>query len=170
MKSQINKYSNTLFNLTKQSGMLDKTTVELERVKYLYRNEPTFKLLFETKRINQEEKKEIIKNVLIGFEPLVGEFLSILIDKKISKNLINIIDKFLNLSKKERYTNEIAITTAEPLDDTTQHFLSQTLNCNLKITVDSSIIGGMRLRQGNKIFDNSISYQLNNLKKNLYNF
>ena len=76
---------------------------------------------------------------------------------------------FLNLSKKERYTNEIAITTAEPLDDTTQHFLSQTLNCNLKITVDSSIIGGMRLRQGNKIFDNSISYQLNHLKKTLYN-
>ena len=51
----------------------------------------------------------------------------------------------------------------------TQQLLSQALNCNLKMTVDSSIIGGMRLRQGNKIFDNSISYQLNQLKKTLYN-
>ena len=169
MKTQLNKYPNTLFNLAKKIGMLKKITVELEKIKYLYRNEPIFKLLFETKRINQEEKKKIIKNTLMGFEPVVSEFLSILIDKKISKDLINIIDKFLNLSKKESYAHEIEITTSEQLDDTTQQLLSQTLNCNLKMTVDSSIIGGMRLRQGNKIFDNSISYQLNQLKKTLYN-
>ena len=101
MKTQMNKYPNTLFNLTKKIGMLEKITVELEKIKYLYRNEPIFKLLFETKRINQEEKKKIIKNTLIGFEPVVSEFLSILIDKKISKDLINIIDKFLIYQRKK---------------------------------------------------------------------
>ena len=53
------------------------------------------------KEFNQEQKKKIVKNILIGFNPLVGEFLSILIENKISKNLIDIIDKFLSLSKKE---------------------------------------------------------------------
>ena len=79
MKGQINKYPNTLFNLTKQNGMLDQITKELKEIKYLYKNEPTFKLLFETKRINQEQKKGVIKNVLVGFNPILGEFLSQLI-------------------------------------------------------------------------------------------
>ena len=35
--------------------------------------------------------------------------------------------------------------------------------------LDSKLIGGMKLRIGNKIFDNSISYQINQLKKTLHN-
>ena len=56
MKSQINKYPNTLFKLTKQSGILSQITEELKKIKYLYRNEPTFKLLFETKSEEQLTK------------------------------------------------------------------------------------------------------------------
>jgi len=169
MKNQINKYSNALFNVAKKGGQLDKISAELENIKYLYRKEPTFKLLFETKRINQKIKKNIIKNILVNFDSFISELLYILIDNKDSKILINIIDKFQNLSKKEHSTSEIEIITSAKLDDTTQQFLSQKLNCNLKATVDASMIGGLRLRQGNKIFDNSISYQLKQLKKTLYN-
>ena len=169
MKSQINKYPNTLFDLAKQNGMLDEITRQLGQIKYLYKNEPTFKLLFETKRINQEQKKQILKNVLVGFTSLVSEFLSILIDSKMSKNLIGIINKFLSLSKKELYANEIEVITVEQLDENLINELSNKLNCAVKTTIDKSMIGGIKLRKGNKIFDNSISFQLNNLKKTLYN-
>jgi len=169
MNNQINKYSNALFNIAKKGGHLDKISAELENIKHLYRTEPTFKLLFETKRINQKTKKNIIKNILVNFDSLISEFLYILIDNKDSKILINIIDKFRNLSKKERSASEIEIITSVQLDDNTKQFLSQKLNCNLKMTIDSSMIGGIRLRQGNKIFDNSISYQIEQLKKTLYN-
>jgi len=169
MKSQIKKYPNTLFDLGKQNGMLDEITRELGQIKYLYKNELTFKLLFETKKINQEQKKKILKNVLLGFTPLVSEFLSILIDNKMSKNLIGIIDKFLSLSKKERYANEIEVITVNQLDENLINELSNKLNCTIKTKIDKSMIGGIKLRKGNKIFDNSISFQLNNLKKTLYN-
>ena len=169
MKSQINKYPNTLFNLVKQNGMLDEITRELEQIKYFYKHVPTFKLLFETKRINQEQKKQILKNVLIGFTPLVSEFLSILIDSKMSKNLIGIINKFLSLSKKELYANEIEVITVNQPDENLINELSSKLNCTIKTKIDKSMIGGIKLRRGNKIFDNSISYQLEKLKKTLYN-
>ena len=169
MKSRINKYPNTLFDLAKQNGMLDEITRQLGQIKYLYKNEPTFKLLFETKRINQEQKKQILKNVLLGFTPLVSKFLSILIDNKMSKNLIGIINKFLSLSKKELYANEIEVITVDHLDENLINELSNKLNCTVKTTIDKSMIGGIKLRKGNKIFDNSISFQLNNLKKTLYN-
>ena len=49
--------------------------------------------------------------------------------------------------------------------------LCKKLSSNPKINIieDSNIIGGMKLRIGNKIFDNSISYQINELKKTLHN-
>ena len=55
MNNQINKYSNALFNIAKKGGHLDKISAELDNIKHLYRTEPTFKLLFETKRINHYE-------------------------------------------------------------------------------------------------------------------
>ena len=86
-----------------------------------------------------------------------------------SKYLISIIDKFLTLSYIELHANEIEITSAQQLDEELKQFLVRKLNCAPKTTIDSSMIGGLKLRKGNKIFDNSISFQLNQLKKTLYN-
>ena len=43
------------------------------------------------------------------------------------------------------------------------------LNYQIKSTVDASILGGMKIKHENKIFDNSVSCQLNQLKKTLHN-
>ena len=75
----------------------------------------------------------------------------------------------LILANKELYANEIEITSAESLDEELKQNLAKKLDCSLKINIDSSMIGGIKLRKGNTIFDNSISSQLNQLKKTLYN-
>ena len=97
------------------------------------------------------------------------EFLCIIIDQKSSKYLIQIIDKFINLSHKVQHAHEVEIITVDQLDENLINELSYKLNCTIKTTIDKSMIGGMKLRKGNTIFDNSISFQINNLKKTLYN-
>ena len=49
--------------------------------------------------------------------------------------------------------------------------LSDILKTTPKINIINKpdIIGGMKLKIGNKVFDNSVSCQLNKLKKTLYN-
>ena len=126
-------------------------------------------MLFESKRINNESKQAIIKNVLTTFEIVVVEFLCIMINQKCSKYLIQIIDRFMKLSKKIQHANEIEIITANQLDENLIGELSNKLNCTIKTKIDESMIGGIKLRKGNKIFDNSISFQLSNLKKTLHN-
>ena len=39
----------------------------------------------------------------------------------------------------------------------------------IKTKIDKSLIGGIKIKHENKIFDNSIQYQLNQLKKTLHN-
>ena len=70
---------------------------------------------------------------------------------------------------------KIDIMTADKLDDVEIQNLSREicnkLNSSPKITIinDPDIIGGIKLRVGNKIFDNSVIYQINQLKKSLHN-
>ena len=92
-----------------------------------------------------------------------------MINQKCSKYLIQIIDRFMKLSKKIQHANEIEIITANQLDENLIDELSSKLNSTIKTTIDESMIGGIKLRKGNKIFDNSISFQLSNLKKTLHN-
>jgi len=167
--NKITIYSNTLFNIASQNDLLDQITLELGKIKYLYKTEPNFRLLFESKRINNESKQAIIKNILTTFEIVVVEFLCIMINQKCSKYLIQIIDRFMKLSKKIQHANEIEIITANQLDENLIDELSSKLNSTIKTTIDESMIGGIKLRKGNKIFDNSISFQLSNLKKTLHN-
>tara|TARA_Y100000590_G_C15161885_1_gene803878 strand:- start:57 stop:566 length:510 start_codon:yes stop_codon:yes gene_type:complete len=167
--NKISTYSNTFFNIANENHLLDQIMVELGKIKYLYKTEPNFRLLFESKRINSEIKKTILKNVLSSFENVIVEFLCILIEQKCSKYLIQIIDKFIKLSKKAQHAHEIEVITANQLDENLINELSRKLNCTIKTTIDKSMIGGIKLRKGNTIFDNSISFQINNLKKTLYN-
>ena len=167
--NKITKYSNTLFNIVNQNNLLVQTRLQLKKIKSLYKTEPNFRLLFESKRIAIDTKKTILKNVLHSFEDIVVEFLCILIEQKSSKHIIQIIDKFVRLANTEQNKNELEIITATQLTDDVIEQLSKQLNCLIKTSIDKSMIGGIKLRRGNKIFDNSISFQLNNLRKTLYN-
>ena len=167
--NKISTYSNTLFNIANENNLLKNITLELGKIKYLYKTVPNFRLLFESKRINSETKQTILKNVLSSFENIIVEFLCIIIDQKSSKRLIQIIDKFIKLSRKAQHAHEVEIITADQLDENLINELSNKLNCTIKTTIDKSMIGGMKLRKGNTIFDKSISFQINNLKKTLYN-
>ena len=76
---------------------------------------------------------------------------------------------FLQLSQKHLNDKQVELITANKLSKELINKLSTELNCEIKSSIDESIIGGIKIRKGNKIFDNSISFQINNLKKTLYN-
>ena len=67
------------------------------------------------------------------------------------------------------------IGSLSPEDVCDFEYISKTIfdklgnNPKIKTNTDPDIIGGIKLRIGNKIFDNSINYQINKLKKTLHN-
>jgi len=71
--------------------------------------------------------------------------------------------------------NKVDIITATKLGEEELNSLSQKIDGILKNSpsvnniTDPKIIGGIKLRVGNNIFDNSVSYQINQLKKTLHN-
>jgi len=169
VKNQATKYSNILFNISKKYNLLDILVPQIISIKDIYKGESAFRLLCESKQITIDVKKEIINNVFSQYEDVLKEFVCIVIDKKLTSQFLNILNRFLSLAKKELETQEIEIVSANKIADDILSHISDTLNCKIHLTVNPDIIGGVQLRQGNKIFDNSISYQLNQLKNTLYN-
>ena len=79
------------------------------------------------------------------------------------------------MSNADSSSSKVEITTASSLEDSQLEHIQNTIYSKLgfkpKINkmLDSKLIGGMKLRIGNKILDNSICYQINQLKKTLHN-
>ena len=169
MQNKTNKYARTLFDVAKQYNMLENMTNQLFAIKHLYKKEATFRLLFTSKRMTEDVKKAIIKNILSDFDNAIIEFIGFLIKSKQTASMITIINKFLDLSQKALNAEQVEVITAEPLTDDMLKNIRETMNCKIKSTVDQSIIGGMKIKYENKIFDNSIRCQLNQLKKTLHN-
>ncbi len=169
------KYAKTLFDLSLKTNSVNKIKNELKAVAYLYNKVPAFRLVFITKRIDVEKKSNIIKNALSKFEPLIVEFVLILINNNQTNNLLDVISRFNNMSNADSSSSKVEITTASSLEDSQLEHIQNAIYSKLgfkpKINrmLDSKLIGGMKLRIGNKIFDNSISYQINQLKKTLHN-
>jgi F-type H+-transporting ATPase subunit delta len=169
LKNQAIKYSNTLFDVSKKYNQLKSITPQLESIKILYKSESSFRLLLESKQIKLDIKKQILASVLESYEDLVKEFIYILLDNKLTNQLVTIINRFFNLASKDLDNTKIEIIAAQNLTKELLESLEKKLNCEIQLTVNPNIIGGVQLRQGNKIFDNSIAYQLNQLKNTLYN-
>jgi len=169
------KYAKTLLDLGKKSDCVLLIQNQLKSISYLYNKIPAFKLVLITKRINAINKIKVVKNVLKDFEPLIVEFIVILINNNQTNNLLNIITRFNNMVSTDSNISKVEITTSEKLTETDLEHVSQTI-CNklnttpkINLKIDPDMIGGIKLRVGNKIFDNSVSYQIKQLKKTLHN-
>ena len=169
------KYAKTLFDLSKQTNSVNKIKNELKAVAYLYNKVSAFRLVLITKRINAENKSNIICNALNKFEPLIVEFVLILIKNNQTNNLLDVIMRFNNMCSADSNMNKISVTTASKPNDSQLDNIANIIYSKIGFKpeidqfTDSELIGGIKLRIGNKIFDNSVSYQINQLKKTLHN-
>lgn len=169
------KYAKSLFDVSIKANVVLEVKKELQLLAYLFKKTSTFRLIFITKKINLDKKVNIIHSALNVLSPLTLEFLTIIINNNHSNNLLDIISKFNYLSESHLGINKIDIITATKLSEKELNSLSHKIDGILSNSpsvnnvTDPSIIGGMKLRVGNNIFDNSVSYQINQLKKTLHN-
>ena len=169
------RYAKTLFDVSSKSNCIDKIHKELQSIVHLYSKTPTFRLVLITKRLGNPDKVDIISKALTMFNPLVVEFLSIIILNNQINDLLNIISKFNRLAIMLSDIKEVELITAEKLNEDMLNSLASVLENNLKtkpkinLKTDPKIIGGIKIRVGNRVFDNSVSYQIKQLKKTLHN-
>jgi F-type H+-transporting ATPase subunit delta len=115
-------------------------------------------------QITRGLKKEGLTQALRSFVTLLMRFHKL-------KQARRVIDEFIRYSKKQEGIVEIEVTTARNLDDGTMLHIKKAFGTKVEeeSVVDENILGGVKIKTGDKILDASLKTQLINLKRNLAN-
>lgn len=168
-------YGNALFELAIEENKLDALYDEvLALIDVLKENGELIKLLSHP-HINKDEKKKVVSEVFEGkvSDALTG-LIAMVVDKDHAVNLIQVLEYFIRLVKKEKNIGVAAVTSAAPLSDeqkgSIEKRLIETTAFNTMETsyfVDSSLIGGLVIRIDDRVVDSSIKTKIENLAKSL---
>jgi F-type H+-transporting ATPase subunit delta len=80
-----------------------------------------------------------------------------------------ILEEFIKIKKRANGEKELEITVARSISDKIINQIKESFgeNTTAKVKKDNSIIGGIVIKNGNKIIDGSVKRQFDKLKSNL---
>lgn len=168
-------YGEALFSLAAEENKLDLLYKEAEEFLAVYRENEELKKFLLHPEITREEKVQALENVFKGRldDSIVG-FLTIIVEKSHCREIESIFSYFLLKVMEYKKIGVVYVTSAveltpEQKTKVEQRLLQVTQYVELKLNfeVEEALIGGMIIRIGDRVVDNSIRTQLENMKKEL---
>ncbi len=169
-------YGDALFELALEENKLDLFFEESEVIRQVFlENSELIKLLNHPK-IDKDEKISVMENIFKdrASNEFVG-FLTLLVKKERQNDLISILDYFVSQVKEYKKIGVAYVSSAKELNEIQKAEIEKKLlattdykEFEMNYTVEQSLIGGLVIRIGDRVVDNSIKHKLNELAKDLY--
>ena len=173
-KDMTKKYARALYNVAVQQKDVKKVSNRINYIDNVMKAVPEFSQLLQTHRVSTENKINILKNVLKdNISPLEIELISDILEHNNILILSDIAKHFEYLVETNSNLVNMAITSATELSAEEVEHIQSNIESQLNKKVDvrteinKSLIGGVRLRVGNIVIDNTISRRLDMLKNTL---
>ncbi|MDD4775050.1 MAG: F0F1 ATP synthase subunit delta [Syntrophomonas sp.] len=173
-KSVARRYAEAFFSIAREAGKIDEYQNELGKIVQTIEEIPDLKEYFAHPLLPAKDKKEIAKQVFSSaVSPLTLNFLLLVLDKKRQNYLELINNQYVEMADESRNIKKAELISAMPISDQDVKTLADNLTrstgktIQLDVSIDPSIIGGVKIRMGDKIIDASIAKKLEMLKKNL---
>jgi F-type H+-transporting ATPase subunit delta len=167
-------YAETLFALGQKHGALADYGAALDTVARLVDEDAKFRVFLETPRIEDSERKAVVKRALGGKLPQnVVNFVLVTIDKRRQRLLREISRQYNQLLDAHLNREHVEVTLARDADDATQKMIASKLSGVLgkeaipHFRVKPEIIGGLIVRTSNTIYDGSVRRRLDGMRRKL---
>ncbi len=167
MSAVAKRYARALFEVANERGLVDQIETELRSVVDAIEGNAELAKILMHPHIAPDAKKELVSQLFqarVATETL--NFLNLLIDNKRESDLAPIVRAYVVLANEARGIADAVVTTAKPLSDEEQTQLAEQfgkiLNKTLRVTtvVDPSILGGVVVKIGDRLYDGSIKTKL----------
>ncbi|MBC2327010.1 F0F1 ATP synthase subunit delta [Listeria booriae] len=169
-----NRYAVALFEVAKDKQMTDQFDAELAIVKESLDQSDDFRSLIENPTITIEAKKQMLATVFGGITPVLQDFMSLLVDRGREDYLVTIIDQYLKKVKDARGIADAEVYSVVPLSEAEEADLSKAFaakmsknELNIHNHIDPSLLGGVRVVIGNRIYDGSLKSKLRDLERQI---
>jgi F-type H+-transporting ATPase subunit delta len=169
-----NRYANAIFELGKEQNMLESLEKELQIVKEVFTEDENLNKLLNHPKISKQEKKNIVKEVLPAVSETVYNTLYLLIDRHRQNLVPELVEAFIKLSEEERGTAKAVLVSAKELSQEEINEVNKVTaeivgkqSLEIETVIDPSVIGGVKLKIGNRIFDGTIKSKLERIEREL---
>jgi len=169
------RYALSLVQLGAEEDQVDTFRRELTHIGDLFSSTPEIPAAFADPAVSHNRKKDLMGNLIAacGCTGLISNFLQLLVDKNRTALLSQIIQAFHTLADEHSGILRPDITTAFALDDTqlakVRNALEQTSTKHIipRVTVDSTLLGGIVVQIGDTVYDSSVKTQLSRIQEQL---
>ena len=169
------RYAKALLNLAENEKDLDNTGKHLNSITEVYKENLELRQVLSDTKVSSGIKLEILKDVLIKIKVsrLVDTFSRYLLAKR-RIDFLPDIERAFNLLLQEKLGRiEADVTAAYELPKETVKNLVNAISgysgkeVEVNVTIDPSIIGGIKTRIGSTVIDGSIQTHLNQIRQSI---
>jgi ATP synthase F1 delta subunit len=164
-------YARSLFEAARDAGKLDEVKEQLGEIADALAQDRDLQVFFFSPYLTSEEKKEGVRRAITGADPLIQNFLDLLIENHRMPALLRIRREYERLWDEENKLLPVQITSAVELDEGVVKQIGDRIgeqtgrNVELSADVDPDVLGGLVVRVGNTVLDASIRHRLEQLRK-----
>lgn len=172
MAKQVTKtYADALFMVAAEDNSIDAVYEEVTVLRSILDENPELSKMMNHPNIDKNEKIETVQSVFKGrvSDELCG-FLVQIVTKDRYSEIDGILDCFIEEVKAFKKIGVAYVTTPSELSDAQKERVEAKLlettefvKMEMHYDVDASLIGGMKIRIGDRVVDSSVSTKLNSL-------
>jgi F-type H+-transporting ATPase subunit delta len=162
-------YARAVFSVALEQKTIDDVGAELDALLVFAREEKEFFDFLDSPYFGEESKKNFVQRVFAGrFSPLTTNFLFVVIKNSRARYLPFIVSKYSQLWFDNYGICPVVVTVSEEISDERKRSIQQQIsdairkNVELRVVIDPSIIGGIIIRYGDNLIDNSVRNRLTN--------
>lgn len=168
------RYAVALFQIAKEQNLLDQIEEELRTVKEVFTNDKNLLSFLEHPKVTRDVKRKTIVNAFSSLSTFVQNTLQLMVDRHRIDAIAAMVDEFIELANDEKSVADAKVYSVRPLTEAetaavSTAFAAKIGKRTLRITniTDSNLLGGIKLRIGNTIYDGTVSGKLDRLSKQL---
>ncbi len=168
------RYALALFKAAEEKGQVNSIQEELIEVKAVFKDNPKLEELLQLPRLSTAKKKDILAQLFKDANPLIQNTLFVLLEKQRLSEILNFVDEFISIANDAAGIADAVVYSTHALTEQEKAGISSAFaakigkqSLRIEHIIDSSLIGGIRVQIGNRIYDSSLSGKLNRLQRNL---
>jgi F-type H+-transporting ATPase subunit delta len=175
LRSASLQYANALADIALEQGAAGPVIQQLSDFTAAYSSFAELRNFFESPATSKEQKRGVAENISarLGASKIVRNFLFVVIDHRRTRELPEILATFQNILRERQGIAETEVASASALSDAQKKEITRTLEgvtgkkIEAKYSLDASLIGGVRVRVGDTIYDGSLRNRLDGLRERL---
>lgn len=169
-----NRYADALFQLGKEKNSLEQFEQDLRLVKDVFNQQKQLLDFLKHPKVESRNKKDMLKEAFASLSAEVMNTLLLLVDRHREEFIPDMIDSFFEKANEARGIAEAKVYSVRALNEDEKKALSDVFakevgkaTLQIENIVDKTLIGGVKLRIGNRIYDGSVSGKLQRIERQL---